>query len=801
MKRTTVFATLALMLSLMLISHNPVVAQNGQEIFVPDRVEFEHFFDNELGNDIFFVPNQANFLLDHDYTSSESPYDLLTYEGLDRNDLGTFNPITNSFEADQTMTLYHAQNASSLPMDLRYEVTYYDLSGSADGSVLRNVILLDGEMSGFRFDATAGEPLIVDLKIKAQRDVERINLYFISPSGMTYNYGAINDDFATFVSQFVPIIPEESGTYTMFAMPLDNDVIVEQMQIVGEPPMLDIAGGYSERMTGTQTQTIFYALPGGNSSFPSILELSSSIFYNNSVASPDTLLGSLNLRYFSSNGMFGAAVPSVGAAQVIQYGGNATYVAVTATPPHDDDPFITGIKTQLGLPEGYDVEYAFWTERFDIDESFEVDTDITVEAVNSPTDNKFLWMVESPLVVGLNHSAAGTADLLNLNDPESSAFLDSTANNILEVSSHSPTMLQPGTYLVTLTGAGDARIHTMPLSAMELGAETPRVFNVGEPLLFSLPVNVPIKEYFNVTYLDPTTDKNASVNVNFRLYDSEFDQISSTNFLFENYYSNPTTPVFDNFTLIGNTNVNQRYNIDQWYMKIFPVSNTRYNPDGTTNATDDATLNPSFRIERMNYLDVWEGANPDRVFSSGVFSTTAVNSFDINGSKSTYVQVYQFDSANGYNGYRMMFDSYNSSFTVHAIVDWNNFWTSTTINTPDVVNGEDHYLFDFEFGTMQATKFAIVVVINPSLNGTFAATLQQVLVQETPEIELGSIDVGVYDKQVIDTSTETSTETNTNATTTDESPGGDLLTNLLIGGGAVAVIGTVILALRRTGRL
>lgn len=144
----------------------------------------------------------------------------------------------------------------------------------------------------------------------------------------------------------------------------------------------------------------------------------------------------------------------------------------------------------------------------------------------------------------------------------------------------------------------------------------------------------------------------------------------------------------------------------------------------------------------------------------------------------------------------MSLSSINVSFTFHLIADWNNFWyNSVNVNTPKIVDGETAYIFDMEFGTTESTKFAIVILMTPTLDGIFTTNLQGILVQQTPEIPLGSLNLGNYEDVLIDP-----IDTNTNDTTEPSGTGG-IVQPLLIGGGAIAIVSIGVLLLRRSGRI
>ncbi|MFV2016787.1 MAG: hypothetical protein ACC656_15250, partial [Candidatus Heimdallarchaeota archaeon] len=341
-----------------------------------------------------------------------------------------------------------------------------------------------------------------------------------------------------------------------------DGVIVEYFNGV---PIVEIDSGYTARWTGTDTQTLFFKFNQSASTSVSLLDLTSKVFYNDSVGAPDVLLGRIEMDYFTPNtDPFGGEFP----ATVVQWKGNATYVSITVTPPNENDQFVKAAKDELGLSPGFDVEYAFWGERFDVDD-FVPDEDFILEDSSNPSANAYYWNLADDTLVGLNSTGAALATIIDLDEQDMPInSLDSTLNDILNVLGHQPTILPAGNYLLLFTGAPlptEARIHTIPLLSLNLGDQGNFALNLDESLFFQLPVNLPVKEYFNFTYLD---ELNATIDVDFKLYDSTFTQQTAFSFLFEEYYSNPTTLVSNNNTVFGNANEAQQYNIELGYLRV-----------------------------------------------------------------------------------------------------------------------------------------------------------------------------------------------------------------------------------------
>jgi hypothetical protein len=745
MKNKTQFILLFFVIGILLPFANTttlvsVSSQQGTEINLPKKVELNTVLTADVGNDIYFTTNADNAIIDNAYTSSSSSFRLFRTDVNDkyaRSNMGLFNPLVDVSNIFLPNSLYHASNRSAANLDLMYTATYYDLTGGSSGlNKISNTVLFQGEAIGFQFEADADIPLILDLKIKGQANIMKLNIYMITPSGMLYDYSAINNDFYTFVNQFIPLVPDEDGLYTVYLVAPNNDIILEHLQLFHDPPTVGISSGYTARWQGTETQTLFFNIASNSTNDLEIMSLVSTVFYNESVSSPDQLLGRLSLDYFTpTTGPFGGKMP----ATVVNWQDSSLYVAVTATPPNDQNPFVKATKSELGLPEGFDVEYAFWAQSFEV-EDFTPNVDVRVPFPTNTGQNRYYWSTTQEYILGMNHTDAGTAFIYDLDDPTKVYSLDSNANNILEVESHSGVILPEGNYMIHLLSGFStfARISTFTPISLSMGSTNNYVFDLDKPVFFKLPATLPGKESLNFTYLDGV---NASVTLEMTMYNGRMTHLQDSPYLFENYWAAGPTPQFDNTTLFGNTNINNHYNLHQGFVRVNAISNTKYNPDGGVNSTNIPDLQPLFSIKRENYLNIWQSDTTEHttmIYNSGF-------SDDINGSKSTVIYLFQFATASSFTGYNFRFTTTNATFTVLTFLDWTTTWTSPgeTLTTT-VIGGINHYSYVLEFGTTQLTNLAILLVLSPANNGTFSTQMNTVLVQQTPKVSLGSLSTALY---------------------------------------------------------
>jgi hypothetical protein len=367
------------------------------------------------------------------------------------------------------------------------------------------------------------------------------------------------------------------------------------------------------------------------------------------------------------------------------------------------------------------------------------------------------------------------------------------------------TILPAGNYLVhvsdSIAGSTNlARVSTFSTQSIVPDSPTNFDFDLNSPVFYKLSVNTPRKEYFNFTYMDHL---NMSVDMEFALYDSEGIVRNTGTYTFED---NPNT--VDNNTLFGSTNLFTHYNTFQGFLRMDMTGNTLYNPNGSVNSTDLTDVSSTINIARLNYLNVWESNDPDRVFDAKDYSD-GENTF-LNASKSEIIYLYNFDSADAPTGYHMVFTSTNVTYRLLVFVDWTSSgtspreWYDITVDTAQVIDGIDHYSQILEFGTTDVTSFAFVLIFDTagaSNNGTYTTSLDTITPQTLPQVNLESLGTVTYDvpDQTIPGSDQT-TDTDTNST---EGGLSDLLTNpwTYVGiAGVAAVIGAIVYFLRSRGK-
>jgi hypothetical protein len=728
-------------------SANTTILTQGQENqpMELEPVEVSKTLTSGAGNDIYFKSNIDNALLSHAYHSTETSYDLYSYDETKFTDLGGFDAF-DDFTARDPNVLYHASNFTTgdQSLNLTYSVTYYDLTnGNSELSGIENVKLVEDEMSGFRFNAEANEPLILDIKIEGASEVLRMNLFLISPTGEVFDYSAYSTAYRTFVNEFIPIVPTETGEYTVYLSPLNEDITLEEIHIFSSPPVEKIsegASGFIEKLTGTITQTRFFEMDLSNETDSTILEIDFQQFKNISIPfnDPTFLLGSLDIEYFTPlTGPFGASLP----ATVLQGGQTKTFVAVTATPPNENNQFVVAEKKELGLRPGFDLDYAFWAEQFDLEE-FTLNENLLVEDPDQPNSNFYYFNSSKEQLIGMNATTAAGARIVDLNNPTNVFQIDSNNNNIRDIPSHEPMLLPPGDYAIYLFDSEDnedAQVYTLDIHTISLGEEINRFLSLNQVLFFKLAALGPNREYFDLTYLG-RNDANASVEVDFRLYDSRFQQTYSDTYNFREYYSAPTTRESFNNTQFGSTSTTNQYNIQQGFMRLSVIGNNIYeNPSSTPTSTNNASYTARFSIQRLNYLDIWAETDTNQ-YESTIF-TTSVNE-DLNGSKSTIILVYKFTSETTESGYRFKFSAIDATYTIRTFVDWTDSWHTINVDTP--LSGTNMYNHDLEFGTNIQTNFGFVVILSPSGDGVFSLGYGKFEVQDTPGITIGSISTEKY---------------------------------------------------------
>ena len=718
---------------------------NGAELTLPKRNDVQiPLYSKDSGNDIFFRSTVDNAILSHAYTSTDSPFQLYSYNGMDRTNNGFYNPITDNAMAPDVTSLYQANNQSALPLDLTYTVTYYDLtSGTSDKDGLKSILLFESEMSGFRFQATSGEPLILDMKIKGQTEQMSMNLYLVSPTGMVYDYSAFTTQFNTFVNDFVPIVPDETGNYTVYMSPIGDDIILTSLNIYDSPPVISIESGHQARWTGLQTQTIFFKFTlNASSDGPQLLKMASQLFLNTSIPFADQafLLGSMDIKYFNAqSGPFGANFPDT----VLQWKSNSTFVAITATPPNESNQFVAAKKAELGIAPGFDVDYAFYAEKYDLNE-FELNKDYNIDPTTSVSSNVYYFNTTQDYIIGVNSTTAASVFIVNLDDQTVGYSLNSGANDILHSASDAPTLLPAGNYSIAIVGASgnDVRVHTVTPLTIGIGDTATRGFRLGQPVFYKLAVPFPTKENFNFTYQD-FGKINASVTLNFRFYNSMLTPLGSvTQYQFNEYYNSGGNRISANTTVVGDTSFANLFNVEVGYFRVELSTNTIRDTLGAPSSTDNSTITSVFTIHRQNYLDVW-AENVDNQYVTSTLAQSLGAASTINGSKSI-LYVYSFISASTMAGYRFHLDAVNATYQVRVFTDWTNSWFTLNSGPAININGVTHHMLDIEFGSTEETVFGIIVQITSAVNGTLTRSFTEVQVQDTPGVTLGTLNAMKY---------------------------------------------------------
>ncbi|MDH5404357.1 MAG: hypothetical protein OEY49_17795, partial [Candidatus Heimdallarchaeota archaeon] len=430
----------------------PIRISSEEIIVFPAQIIEQGSIDSGFGNDIY-IKNQPFFnMLNGELWSEDQSFDTTIYDGITRTNLGSTSPLT-PIPLNAANGYYQFSNLTNDPLSLQFNYQYYDLFNykSPDDSETINTLLEEGNLYGFKITLSHGSAYSMDLFIDGiSNNFVNLVVYVIDPNGEIFN---VDEKINRNVKKQIPIYPLLDGIHTIFLSPVGENIYLQTFEFVESEEIISVEQGFGESIQDTEGSNIFYQI-AGISGASKIYELGS-IVKNNTIIIETSLytpivgtnyLGEVEIKEYSTNPL-GNNVNNVVGQLLPSHFDEELIMSVTINPPDDDDPSVKKIKEDLGLEEGYDIEYSFWANTYEL-------SDLPIgRSFYSPVQpyssnfNYYVLSINQPHVISFNATANSNANFIS-NDGGNQITINSNTHNINENGQNSLQIIPAGDYTV-----------------------------------------------------------------------------------------------------------------------------------------------------------------------------------------------------------------------------------------------------------------------------------------------------------------------------------------------------------------
>ena len=753
---------LVILLMFQFISSTSTTAQE-LNVLIPELVNQTGTFNGGINNNLYLQTKEVHNLVDSTYITTETDVSATSYNYLSQTNRGNF-PAQTPITITQSNEVYRLSNQSNEDLVFEYTYQYYDLldfRGDKERTGDYRILMEIGRLYGFKINATVNTPMLLELNLDGMSGLSTtIDFHVINVDGSVDSQVdvVINKNTA----KFFPLIPEETGEYFIFISPVSENLFVSGLELYDNLTSMDPQEGVFERLTGTEPLVKYYKY-NQNSTLPKVIEFGQYIEDNSAIIGSSqytpipglNYLGELEIILFSqvnpdvTKKIYGTDATVNPKETFVLYPNEELYVVIIANPPDDTNPSVRTLKEDLGLNAGYDLNYGFWLNSFDIPQVI-TNQPITVpDPLYDGIYHYYRLSATSQMTAGLN----GTNNALVRFYPYDDHVLGQidvreNVNDILNFASNALAIIPAGEYVIRMRNGNTIELTLANVQTLSFNQDVTMNALLDVPQYYYLPSANLARENFTFAYLDQL---NMTVIFEMDVYNTIGTNIqnqatTSTDFWHVGDITDPEWR-FNNETsfTIGATD----YNIQGLYLRMELIHNALWNTSvsnpwgggGSTYPTPNANTieenNPNtisrLRISRFNYLD-----NLLSDVNYYYDAPLANGNMWLNESKSLITGYYSFNAV--YSAYRIRFESTNISYSINMMSIASADWFSFGINsiTATNIDGINHYIFEYEFALTQSDRigFLINFDMNDPGNGTFSIQIDQIEINQLPNLIL-----------------------------------------------------------------
>lgn len=690
-------------------------------------------------NDIFFKANPEDVFLKGKYTNLNGSSFLYTHKK--ENSAATFLSENRFSELSMPDPIYQYSNFSDDEISLLYQRQYYDLTEFTEGKLKGNsrgdtsILLVEDKMYGFSFEAEAGVPVFLYLSFAQAEGLttQTISLYMISPSGLT-DWGVY--PFPIHVGSYIPIFPQETGKYVVFLKQSITNVMLTEIALVDNLSVDKISSGYSEHKTGTETDAKFLKRDP-SSSGPHLYENGFTIF--NPSYQSTSFLGTAQFRVFYMGGpLMGNAISSIIPTS------EPLFISVILTPPDDSNPYVAGEKKNLGIDDGFDIDYAIFSEEYPIPTIPENKDFIPIAEGYS---NGYVYYQFNPLVdtiVGYNGTSLFDIQIMNIDTMDVYTFdwrFDPASMPVPE-SKNDLIIIPKGEYIVQIKDEQVAHFQTFIPQKMQNVVDV--TLDFGEPIFYLMENNGLANEYLNVTYF---SKHNTTDTMNFAIYNmmGENLDIAEPEFSYIGNSTHLEYKVKKNDTVFKDSNNLGYFNLKGLYLRVEYTENILYNtsvanPILAPVLDTDVELKSILKINRESNIESSKKDYPNRYYTIKENITTY--SHDLPGVNNTIQDFYTFAASE--SGYVITIRTTNRTISYFdAYRDADSSHDGMYAFRQEIIDGITNYIYTFEFACTDPQLVGMILEYNNPigiLNGTMEITIEKLELSSLPKLLLGSLE-------------------------------------------------------------
>ncbi|MDH5644558.1 MAG: hypothetical protein OEZ01_01040 [Candidatus Heimdallarchaeota archaeon] len=720
-----------------LLLQSPMVGAEEANIVFPFQINEVGSFSSNSYNDIYIQPNSYLSTISSDFWTERGSFRSIYYDENQRNQQG----ITSAFQQftpNLNQGILQARNESSDLLSINYSFTYYDiLRNFNDG----NSILTPGNNYGFKFEGTAGDPLILSLGIEGESSLQSmIRLTLISPSEKIERSTEV---FYRYNQKQIPIVPYESGIYTVFFEPLNENLYFSKFELSLVEDVQTFDRQIAEHLEGTDPEAKLFQYTVSDESvseFSFDIETQEYIVDSSQYGTlPNTYyFGELTVLAFFGNSLgikFEDLLNNLPTFSTEKGSLGSSYFAIVITPPNDEDADVKALKGDLELQEGYLLDYSISSQTHEIPTIPKNTNFFTGGLSYNNLNNYYKLEVGSNEILTINSTSPVTMEMTNVNTKETISL--SSLNDIYNFNDADFTIISSGSYIVQLPRDINVQINSIDKTIMSTD-ELTMDLEINNPQMIFLTNLDNLWELYNFTYL---TQENMTVLIEIDYFDvngnwigsgvGDSTSVTTCNKQGKNCNTNVIDIPYAMFSHVSSsTNTSYsvdstieyllpEYNFEGLYMRVQHFNNTLWNsttqdPFNEPVIEYNVDVDAQLKIKRISNFDRLQGANPSSIYEFTDISNGFTGFLPSLNNTIQYFMNFGF----GDGVYHLTITSENRSLTASLFLESNlNVWYNNIGASVQSINQINYYTIELDFVLLHASSPLLFLNFGNPING------------------------------------------------------------------------------------
>jgi hypothetical protein len=731
MKQILRISLFFLLVGILTIS-NPVTATNNTpNIIVPEFIQQSQYYQATPGEPLVLIDQGSpsvvgSRLINYEPSTSQIFRDVVVPGGTPR-------AVGENIALGAPGT-YVFTNTTSEPAHVQYRALYYDLFSNntvvvGNNTQLRQEVFLTGvNQYGFQIELNSSNPAYFFSRF-SQSTAATATITMIDPDGNEFarTYTIIRN-----VNQYIPILANMDGVYTIFLTISAGHALLTNFGINDNPTIHDVTGNtfsHQDRYTGEETIIEFFKIPAQE--VPHIYQIDRITYVSFNLAGLP-YLGTFTARLFNTEtntptGVFLSANNNIRAVGDV-------YIAIIATPPDETDPSIKGEKQANNLAAGMDIENTLIVQSQPLPE-LPLNTYFTTSRTSQHEGftKTYYFSTTTTRLFGINTTGGGAATIWLQGTPQPGANLNPNNNDVLNFVGDNLVVVQPGDYYVQFPMHADYQITDFSYSQFPtVGENDITLSTITDRNFFELAPTASNQAYLNMTY---SNEINQSHTIRLDMYSGTGGFVGSMNLNFDHYYDNATADyIVNNQTVF--TDPIAVY--DAEYYSFTLVNSNQYNTTG--HIIPEIEPSVTFQVQRYDNYVILAQNNPNDVYET----RSTLDGFDIIAGNQIVFAYYQFN-VNPNGAYRFIFNSQNRTLITFTLLGIAEDGTQLNIPTGAItatnIANITHHSSETIFGSLGSLRIYAFLsfATNNTANATFNLTLETIPSFTLPPVQLTKI--------------------------------------------------------------